>query len=169
MNAEERTKAISSAILYSYYGKLTQWQKAAFELNLRKTQHEYREQAKEALLWLALNNPERLLEFANELCWLKGGLKRDKCPRGRYFVEAYEACASFPPTLSEVKHAFIAKFGEKKWNGGHDDDQSRGNSSARKTLKILGLPLKEMKKGRPVGSKSLTSGPQGLREGIAKK
>jgi hypothetical protein len=168
MNVEEREKVIASAIFHCNFGKRTLAKEVALELTQRKTPDEYREQAKEALLWLALNNPERLREIAKALCWLKGARKRDKCPRGHDLVWAYATCAfapgaSFPPTLSEIKHAFIAWFGEKKWNGGHDDDQSHGDSSARKTLKILGLPLKEMKKGRLAGSKSLSSRPQGLK------
>ena len=168
MNAVERTKAIDSATFHSSYGKWSQAKEAALELTWCFTRDEYHAQVKETLLWLALNNPERLRELANALCWLKRA-KRDKCPRGHNLVSAYAACDSFPPTFGEIKHAFIAKFGIKKWNGGHDDDRSHGDFSARNTLKTLGLPLKEMKKGRRSGSKSLPSGRHGLREGIAKK
>lgn len=178
MNAEERTKLIASAIFHCNYGKRTVAKELALELtrlSRRKTNDEYREQVKEALLQLAPNNAERLLEIAKALCWLKEARKRDKCPRGHDLVAAYSQCAflqpapSFPPTLNQVKEAFVAWFGKKKW-GDNDDDQSRGDFSARKTLKILGLPLKEMKKGRPRGSKSSRlSGPQALRKAIAKK
>jgi hypothetical protein len=174
MNTEERTKVIASAIFHCNYGKRTWAKEAALELTRRKTQDEYREQAKEALLWLALNNPERLRELTKALCWLKEARKRDKCPRGHDLVGAYAQCAfapgaSFPPSFGEVKHAFIEWRGKKKWNGGHDDDPSSGDYSSRKTLKILGLPLKEKKCGRPIGAKSSPSGPQGLRKGIAKE
>jgi len=127
------------------------------------------------LLFLALNNPKELHRVADDLCRLKRANRPPwrKCPRGRDLQAAYyEACgdSTSAPTFNEVKAAFIVKFGKKKWNRGHDDDQSHGDFSARKTLKILGLPLKEMKVGRPKGSKSSRlSGPQALREGIAKK
>ena len=70
-------------------------------------------------------------------------------------IWAYEKCASYPPAFGEVKDAFISVFGKEKWNKGDDDDKSHGDFSARKTLKILRLPLKKMKKGRRPGSKSL--------------
>jgi hypothetical protein len=163
-----KTEAISHATFLSIYGKRGFAKKIAEVIACGP--YEYRGLMKGTLLHLALNNPKVLREVAYELCRFQKDLKRPfKCPRGADLIAAYETCASFPPTFSEVKHAFIAWFGKKKWNGGHDDDQSHGDSSARKTLKILGLPLKEMKKGRPVGSKSFSLGPQGLREGISKK
>jgi hypothetical protein len=176
MNVEARTKLIASAIFHCNYGKRTLAKEHALDLiRLPRRSDKYREQMKEALLWVALNNPEGLCEIAKALCWLKGARKRDKS-RGYDLIDAYSQCAffqlaatSFPPTLNEVKHTFIARLGKKKWNGGHDNDPSKGDWSARKTLKRLGLPLKEMKKGRRVGSKSQPLGPQGLREGIRRK
>jgi hypothetical protein len=163
-----KTEAISHATFLSIYGKQGFPKKTAEVIACGP--YEYRGLMKGTLLHLALNNPKALLEVAYELCRLQKDLKRPfKCPRGADLIEAYAACASFPPTFSEVKQAFIAKHGEKKWNGSHDHDKSHGDFSARKTLKILTLPLKKMKKGRRPGSKSLSSGPQGLREGIAKK
>jgi len=170
VNAEERTKAINAAIFHLNCGKWSLAKEAALELTWCFTQDEYRGQAKEVLLYLALNNPERLLELAKALCWFERYKRtwRCKCPNGHDLVRAYEACASFPPIFGEVKDAFIAKYGKKKWNGGHDDDPSAGDFSARRTLKTLGLPLKEKKKGRPAGSKSAPLGPQRLKEGIAR-
>jgi len=163
-----KTEAISHATFLSIYGKRGFAKRIAEVIACGP--YEYRGLMKGTLLHLALNNPKVLREVVYELCRLQKDLKRPfKCPLGTDLIAAYETCASFPPTFSEVKRAFIAKHGEKKWNGSHDDDKSHGDFSARKTLKILGLPLKEMKKGRRPGSKSLPSGPQGLREGIAKK
>jgi hypothetical protein len=132
---------------------------------------EYHGLLKGYLLWIALNNRKELRRVADELCRLERANRPPwrKCPRGRDLKAAYyEACgdSTSAPTFSEVKKAFIAKHGEKKWNGGHDDDQWHGNFSARKTLKILGLPLKGMKVGRPKGSKSSRlSGPQAIKKG----
>jgi len=164
MNVDERTKLIASAIFHCNYGKRTLAKELALDLarlTRCKTNDKYREHVKEALLQLALNNPEELREIAKALCWLKGARKRDKCPRGHDLVVAYSQCA-----FSEVKAAFIAWFGEKKWNGGHDHDPSYGDSSARKTLQLLKLPLAKSKSGRPIGKKSVTGGPHGLKEGI---
>jgi hypothetical protein len=52
-------------------------------------------------------------------------------------------------------------IGEKRWNGGNEHDQSHGDFSARKTLKLLKLPLAKSKRGRPIGVKSITAGKQG--------
>jgi hypothetical protein len=153
VNAVERTKAIQSSRFHASHGKWSQAKAAALELTWRFTQDEYREQAKETLLWLALNNPERLREFADALCRLKRA-KRDKCPRGHNLVTAYAACESLPPAFGEIKQAFIAKFGKKKWDGGNEDDPSCGDYSARKTLKALRLPWTKIKTGRPSGLKS---------------
>jgi hypothetical protein len=166
MNIEE---LIAAAIFHCNYGKRTPAKEVALEFTLRKGIDEYRERAKETLLSLALNDPERLREFANALCWLKRAKarKRDKCPRGHDLVSAYAQCAfmQFPPTFSKVKRTFAVCFGEKKWNGGHDDDPTAGDYSARKTLETLKLPLAKSKRGRPIGKKSVRV----LREGIRTK
>ena len=154
MNAVEQTKAIQSSRFHASYGKWSQAKAAALELTWNFTQDEYREQAKETLLWLALNNPDGLRELADALCWLKRA-KREKCPRGHNLVTAYAACDSFPPTFGAIKHAFIAKFGKKKWDGGNEHDPSCGDYSARKTLKALRLPWVKIKTGRPSRLKSL--------------
>jgi hypothetical protein len=168
MNARERAELTHNAVLHCIYGKWTPAKEAALMLTCHTMNDEFREWAKEALLHDARNNPEALRELAGALCRLKAH-KRDKCPRGHNLITAYTLCASFPPTLDEVKERFIAVFGENKWNGGNADDLSRGDFSARETLRLLKLPLKKMKPGRPKGSKSLASGPQGLKEGIARK
>ena len=147
----------------------------AEQLALCVREREYHDLLKGYLLFLALNNPKELREIADELCRQKRRRRNPltKCPRGAALQAAYyEACgdSTSAPTFSKVKAAFIAKHGKQKWNGGHDDDQKHGDSSARRTLKTLGLPLKEMKKGRPRGSKSSRlSGPQALRKAIRKE
>ena len=165
-----KTEAIERATVLSIYGKGF-FAKRIAEV-IASGPYEYRGLMKDTLLYLALNNPQGLREVVNELCRFKRDPDkplRYNCPRGYDLIVAYAACASFPPTFSEVKQAFIAKHGEKKWNGSHDDDKSHGDFSARNTLKTLELPLKKMKKGRPIGAKSQAVGPQGLREGIATK
>jgi len=108
----EKIKAIDSANFHASYGKWSQVKEAALELNWYFTRDEYRENAKTALLDLALNNPKTLRELADELCRLKRA-SRDKCPRGGYLISAYAACDSFPPAFGEVKQMFIARFGKK--------------------------------------------------------
>jgi hypothetical protein len=137
MNSEERTKAIKYASSYASYGKWSGAKQAALELICYFPQHEYRENAKQKLLEMALYEAERLRELADALCWYKREKLRSKCPRGGYLIAAYLRCKSFPPTFSELKREFIAAFGGKKWNGGNEDDPSRGDYSARKTLKTL--------------------------------
>ena len=68
MNVEE---LIASAIFHCNYGKRTPAKQVALEFTLRKGIDKYRERAKETLLSLALNDPERLREFANALAGLK--------------------------------------------------------------------------------------------------
>jgi hypothetical protein len=134
-----KTEAIEHATVLSIYGKQHFVKKTAEVIACGP--YEYRGLMKGTLLHLALNNPKVLVEVAYELCRLQKDLKRPfKCPRGADLIAAYETCAAFPPTFSEVKQAFIAKHGEKKWNGSHDNDKSHGDFSARNTLKILGLP-----------------------------
>jgi len=147
----------------------------AEQLALCVDESEYHSLLKGYLLFLALNNPEGLCEVGKELCRQK---RHHRNPlyenrRRRELVEAYEeAMGDSPhaPPFSKVKAAFIAKHGKKKWNGGHNEDESLGNFSARKTLAFLGYPLAEGKKGRPKGSKSPRfSGYEGVRKAIAKK
>jgi len=127
------------------------------------------------LVFLARNNPKALCEVGKELSRQERANQNPllKCPRGRALKVAWEeACrdSTEAPTLREVKAAFIAKYGKKKWNGGHDEEESLGNWSARKTLKILGYPLAKGKVGRRKGSKSpRLSGLQGLAKAIVKK
>jgi hypothetical protein len=143
MNVETRTKLrlIADAIFHCNYGKRTWAKETALSLSWCLTQDEYRENAKQTLLSLA-DRPEKLLEVAKALRWLKRW-KRNKCPRAGNLIVAYHVCDSFPPTFAKLRETFIAYFGEKKWSG---------DWSARNTLINLGLPLKEMRKGRPIGS-----------------
>jgi len=155
VKAKER---IERATFHATYGKWTFAKKTAVEIAWCVHEPEYSGLMKGVLLHLAINNPKVLREVANERCRFERDREkplRHKCPHGHDLIWAYAACASARPTFREVKQAFIAKFGKKKWNGGNEDERTAGDASARKTLKILGLPLKEMKKGRPTGAKSL--------------
>jgi hypothetical protein len=150
-----RKQAESNARLRASFGKLTTAKLIALDLSLKFTPDQGHEKTKETLLWLALNDPERLRKVADALLWLKRGEPRSvKCPRGRDLIAAYEACQSFPPTFSEIKQRFIAKFGKAKWNGADEDDPASGDYSARKTLRAIGLPWRKTKSGRPKGSKA---------------
>ena len=173
MNAKKRAKTLTKQAAlkraWSIYDRTSNppQSKIAHLLGECYEHPEYCGLAKGSLFHLAQNSPRELRELADELYRQKRDRTkpwRDKFPRGRYMIWAYEKCASYPPTFGEVKDAFIAMFGKEKWNNGDDDDKSHGDFSARKTLKILRLPLKEMKKGRRPGSKSLLSGPQGLKK-----
>lgn len=142
-----RKQAESHARLHATFGKLTTAKLIALDLSLKFTPHQGHEKTKETLLWLALNDPERLREVADALLRLKWGEPRNvKCPRGRYLIDAYEACRSFPLTFAEIKHAFIARFGKEQWNGEDEFDASnKGDFSARKTLESPRSPIAQGK------------------------
>jgi hypothetical protein len=170
MNVKERTKVLDFANFHASYGKRS-WAKE-FALEVKRfgfIQDACRENVKEILLSFALYAPERLRELADALCRLNRS-KRDKCPKAGYLISAYARCDSFPPPFAELKQKFIATFGEKKWAADDNgDDPCSGDYSARKTLKLLKLPLAKSKSGRPIGAKSSPAGVQGLREGISRK
>lgn len=147
----------------------------AEQLALCVREEEFHPLFKSYLLFLARNNPKEGVRVFKELCRQKRATRNPLYGnrRRRELVAAYEEAmgdSPYAPTFSAVKAAYIAKHGKRKWNGGHDDDESLGNFSARKTLRFLGHPLAEGKKGRPKGSKSSrNSGPQALRKAIARK
>jgi hypothetical protein len=95
------------------------------------------------LFQVAIASPKYLGKIAEALWKLDPGAVD---PRAEAILTAYEECGSFPPAFSELKRAFIARFGESRW---------RGDYSVRKTLRSLGLPLSKSKRGRPPGAKSV--------------
>lgn len=95
------------------------------------------------LLSLALINPRSLELTAKAFSKLKDSGASD--PRAAQLIVAYELCRSFPPTLGEVRHAFIDRFGEERW---------RGDWQERDRLRFLRLPLSASPLGRPRGSRS---------------
>jgi len=96
------------------------------------------------LLHEALTNPKELGLIAEALRKLEDKGAVD--PRAEAIITAYEKCGSFPPTFSELKRVFIARFGESRW---------RGDFPVRDTLRFLKLRLRKSKRGRPPGAKSV--------------
>jgi hypothetical protein len=97
------------------------------------------------LLQTAFINPKFFRKLAEGFEKLKDTGRIDR--RAEEIIVAYESCASFPPSFSELKRAFIDKFGDSRWSE---------DFSVRKTLQSLDLPLRPSKRGRPTGSKSRT-------------
>lgn len=96
-----------------------------------------------SLLRVALINPKALRLVAEAFRKLEDTGAVD--PRAEAIISAYEDCEFFPPTLGELKRAFIARFGESRW---------KGDFSIRDTLRFLELRLSKSKRGRPLGAKS---------------
>ena len=96
------------------------------------------------LVHAALTSPKKLGLVAEAFGKLEDTGAMDD--RAAAIITAYEQCESFAPTLSELKRAFIAQFGERRW---------RGDYSVRKTLRSLKLPLRKSKRGRPTGARSV--------------
>jgi hypothetical protein len=77
-------------------------------------------------------------------------------PRQANIIGAYLACFvanSCHPTLEELRREFEAGFGKRCWPAPY---------SVRKTLKLLDLPLRKDKRGRPPGSGSQIGNPRRL-------
>jgi len=72
------------------------------------------------------------------------------CIEGRYPPTVAEKGDCFVkcnlPTLSQLRDAFVKRFGEKCWPG---------DFSVRNTLRVLGLELTKAKRGPKVGSRTL--------------
>lgn len=89
------------------------------------------------LLIAAYTDVNKLREVAN-------ALEQEKAddPRQRNILNAYSTAIerTYPPTLKELKTSFVELFGTSKWTS---------DFSVRKTLRILGLPLRGDKLGRP--------------------
>ena len=98
-----------------------------------------------SLLKAALINPKAIRFIAEAF----GKLEDRRAIGGRRamaIITAYEECDLFPPTLGELRHKFIARFGEDHW---------RSDFSVRDTLRSLDLPLRKSRVGRPPGAKSV--------------
>ncbi len=69
-------------------------------------------------------------------------------PRQVNLLEAYERAIreGYPPTLAKVKKTFFERFGAHCWSS---------DFAARKTLRVLDLPLATGRRGPKVGSRQL--------------
>jgi len=105
-------------------------------------------------LWLlvgAVLDTKKLRAVADALDAMGSEVRTD--PRHVKILEVYRQCCdtSFPPTLTEIRAAFVKRHGEPQW---------RSDRSVRKTIKMLGLPLNKAKPGRPRGSRSKIGNPR---------
>ena len=100
----------------------------------------------ETLFVSAILAPERLRDIGEALCNLKNGcsIVGDR-PVAQELVTAYEQCASYRPTLPEVRRVFKNR-GKLRWPG---------DFYARRLLRdTLGLNLRSAKRSRPSEAKS---------------
>jgi len=95
------------------------------------------------LLAAAISSTEKLRQVADALDALDTEQGWD--PRQSNIIHAYSDCDNYPPTLREVREKLVAKLDERNWPS---------EFSVRKTLKLLDLPLRKDKRGRPPGSRS---------------
>jgi len=98
------------------------------------------------LLQMACIRPQVLRIFAEAICTARDNnsvsltITRSIALE---FVNAYEQCTAFYPSITEVREVFIARKEE-----GLHNEKWPGNSSASRTLRNLGLKL-QAKRGRP--------------------
>jgi len=108
----------------------------------------------DALLQGAMDQPRRLRTLADALEAAPTEDPQQKhilgawedCVKGRYapMAEVGECYLQGDlPTLSQLRGAFVARFGEQCWPA---------DFTVRKTLRVLGLPLKRAKLGAPAHS-----------------
>jgi len=116
--------------------------KSASSLNL--VERRLMKQMADVLLRAAITSSDKLRELADAL-----DAPQRTDARQANILKAYAACIVeiYPPTLGEVKRAFVTRFGERSW--GLD-------FSVRKTIKeVLHLPLRDDRRGCPPGSSPL--------------
>ena len=100
-------------------------------------------EVRKGLLEAAIRSTAELRQVADALDALDTEERWD--PRMANIVYAYAGCENYPPTLREVREKLVAKLDERNWPS---------EFSVRKTLKLLDLPLRKDKRGRPPGSRS---------------
>jgi len=98
------------------------------------------------LLAAGITGSRKLGAVVNALRAYESEVRR-KDPAQANILMAYTQCAyeSFPPTFAEWRRQFIHRFGTRSL---------RSETSVRKTLGILDLPLSEGVVGRPRGSRA---------------
>lgn len=105
--------------------------------------------------WLLLMGAVGAVASTKKLRELADALDAEKCddPRQANILNAYEKCCaiSCPPTLPELRHAFVKRFGKRSWGS---------DFAVRKTLKALGLRLRDARRGRPRGARSKIGNPK---------
>ena len=112
--------------------------------SLNSVERKLMKQMAEVLLQAAVTSSDKLRELADAL-----DAEQRSDGRQANILKAYAACIleAYPPTLAEVKKAFVSRFGERLW--GKD-------WSFRKTIKeVLDLPLRDDARGCPPGVRPL--------------
>lgn len=109
-------------------------------------------QTAEILLGAAITESKKLREVAKAL-----DAPEVEDFRQANILRAYEDCIveRYPPTLAELQAKFEARFGKEAWmwlTVGLDGEGATW--PVRKTLKLLGLPLRMSRRGRPIGSRT---------------
>lgn len=106
-----------------------------------------------SLLKAAVASSKQLREVAAAL-----DAETRKDPFQVNILRAYQDCTDDPeqpPTLADVRNAFVKRF-SRDWRVACDNDLSgKSDFSVRKTLRMLGLPLANARRGRPAGARSL--------------
>jgi hypothetical protein len=102
---------------------------------------------------LALKTPAELREVAKFYLKLNDSGAID--PRATAIVQAYRFCPVSPPTITEIRRAFYGLFGgDGRKRGLIGKGKWHRESSVKKTLLSLNLPIRAAKRGAPKGSRS---------------
>jgi hypothetical protein len=110
-----------------------------------------------SLLKAAVTSSKKLREVAAAL---DAEMRKD--PFQVNLLRAYRDCTDNPeepPTLADVRKAFINRF-SRDWGRTLDDRRGKTDFSVRKTLRMLGLPLANARRGRPPDSRSQIGNPR---------
>ena len=123
---------------------LAEKEKGNSEAELNSFERQFLTQTAGILLIAALTETEKLHEIARAL-----GTEPRVDARQANILKAYAECIQdrYPPTFVELKQAFVRRFGEECWPENYPD------YPVRKTLNILGLPLRRAKPGPRIGSR----------------
>lgn len=92
---------------------------------------------------IAVSNGEKLRKVADALA-----AREQLDARQMNIIKAYTKCIdqAYPPTLTELREVFVRMHGKKCWTSEY---------SVRKTLRVLKLRLRNDRRGRPPGAKSI--------------
>lgn len=125
--------------------------------NLDRTDAKTVEETALALIQAAATSSKKLREIAAAL-----DAEKRKDPFHENLLRAYQDCTNDPdnpPTLRDLRAMFVRRFGQDWAYTNRDDRRCKSDFSVRKTLRMLGLPLADAKRGRPSGAQSQIGNP----------